>query len=150
MAEAFSGEGELELTPEVVKAFEDFLSARNISLQFFSGAWSDELVGLINAGSSSPAGTVPAGNTTILGAETIYSPFALDSFTQIVFALMQGEKERGQSAEVLVGAKKLYFGVGGSLDDFVVKARGLGAQVDNVREETDGVRRGVVRCRLAG
>lgn len=148
MADAFSSEGELDLTPEVVKGFEEFLSTRRISLSFFSGAWSTEFVDLVGAESASRIGHESKRHTVILGAETIYSPFALRAFTQTIFSLMEQERAQGNAAEALVGAKKLYFGVGGSLDDFVAGAREQGADVEELREETEGVRRGVVSCRL--
>ncbi|KAI3323588.1 hypothetical protein HD806DRAFT_497271 [Xylariaceae sp. AK1471] len=148
LSEAFSPDGELDLTPETVEAFQDFLSSRKISLLFFSGAWSPEFVSMITKAQNTLDGPIAEHATVILGAETIYSPFALSSFLQTILALMQHEKAGGQGAEVLVGAKKLYFGVGGSLDDFVVQARERGAVVEQLREETEGVRRGVVRCAL--
>ncbi|KAI8965279.1 hypothetical protein F5Y11DRAFT_313525 [Daldinia sp. FL1419] len=145
---AFSTEGELDLTPEVLKAFDEFLTARKISLSFFSGAWSTEFIDLVNSDKISKVGNEIGQRTIILGAETIYSPFALSAFTQTILSFLKGEKEQGNAAEALVGAKKLYFGVGGSLDDFVTRAREMGANVEEVREETEGVRRGVVRCSL--
>ncbi|KAL7628592.1 hypothetical protein AAE478_000107 [Parahypoxylon ruwenzoriense] len=145
---AFSSEGELDLTPEVLNAFEEFLETRNISLSFFSGAWSAEFVDLVNPNKVHTTGSERKRQTVILGAETIYSPFALSAFTQTVLSIMKRERACGDSAEALVAAKKLYFGVGGSLDDFVFKARELGAEIEHLREETEGVRRGMVRCRL--
>ena len=104
----------------------------------------------------------------VLGAETIYSPFALRSFTDTVFALLRSKGQAdGQNGAVdtgdsgaessksgpgrpvcIVAAKKLYFGVGGSLDDFVDLAREMGATVTELREEAQGVRRGVVKVVL--
>lgn len=148
LSEAFSSEGELDLTPEIVKAFQEFLIAREISLLFFSGAWSPEFVGMIvNAQNHADASGAEQA-TIIIGAETIYSPFALSSFLETILALMQHAKAYSKVAEVLVGAKRLYFGVGGSLDDFVVQVQERGAVVERLREETEGVRRGVVRCVL--
>lgn len=88
--------------------------------------------------------------TLVIGAETIYSPFALESFMRTLLSILERErKERPNGyAAAIVGAKKLYFGVGGSLDDFVDKMRAAGAGVDVLREETGGVRRGVVKCLL--
>ncbi|KAI0203844.1 hypothetical protein F4808DRAFT_390140 [Astrocystis sublimbata] len=143
LKEAFSLEDELELTPEVLEAFQEFLSSRGITLRFFSGAWSPEFVSMITDSQMHADSS-----TVVLGAETIYSPFALTSFLQTILAVLQQEKARNQAAEVLVGAKRLYFGVGGSLDDFVVQARERGSTVEQLREETEGVRRGVVRCTL--
>lgn len=144
-----SEDGELELSAEVLAAFQEFLRARKITLEFFSGGWSDEFVALLSSKDSEETSSVPNRDTIILGAETIYSPFALDSFTHTIFTLMGLEQKRGNNAEALVGAKRLYFGVGGSLDDFVAKSRNLGAHVEQVREETEGVRRGVVRVKLS-
>lgn len=147
LSDAFSSEGELDLTPGILEAFKEFLLGCEISLMFFSGAWSPEFVTLL-ADTTNPVNSSPAEATVVLGAETIYSPFALSSFLQTILALMQDEKARGNVAQVFVGAKRLYFGVGGSLDDFVVQARERGFIVEQLREETEGVRRGVVRCAL--
>ncbi|KAF9879819.1 hypothetical protein CkaCkLH20_02630 [Colletotrichum karsti] len=153
LQEAFALEDELELTPEVVQQFQDFLTSSQISLNFISGGWSEELVDLLYQ-SQSELDNISANNfdTLLLGAETIYSPFALEAFNEMVFAILSKEKrERGGDcqSQALVGAKRLYFGVGGSLDDFVDKARGKGATVTQIAEETEGVRRGVVRCTLS-
>ncbi|KAI1131270.1 hypothetical protein F5Y10DRAFT_233742 [Nemania abortiva] len=148
LSEAFSSDGELDLTPEILHKFQAFLTTREISLLFFSGAWSPEFVAMIT-NARNPEGNVGTEQATaILGAETIYSPFALSSFLETILALLQHEKNQSKVAEVLVGAKRLYFGVGGSLDDFVLQARERGAIVEQLREETEGVRRGVVRCAL--
>lgn len=145
LGEAFTEDGELELTPEVTGAFESFLSASGLRLTFLSGAWSPDFVDLVYSADSGPAPV----STVILGAETIYSPFALRAFSETVFAILQREKDTPDvSASAIVGAKRLYFGVGGSLDDFVADARDKGAVVAQLSEETEGVRRGVVRCSL--
>ncbi|KDN70944.1 hypothetical protein CSUB01_08161 [Colletotrichum sublineola] len=147
LQEAFALEDELELTPEVVQQFQDFLVSSQISLNFLSGGWSVELVDLLYE-TQSKLDKSDSFDTLLVGAETIYSPFALEAFNEMVFAILSREqRERGNcQSQALVGAKRLYFGVGGSLDDFVNKARGKGATVDQVREEAEGVRRGVVRC----
>ncbi|KAI1425390.1 hypothetical protein F5Y12DRAFT_373587 [Xylaria sp. FL1777] len=148
LSSAFSPEGELDLTPEILEAFQDFLLTRRISLLFFSGAWSPEFVTMLTNIPSRVDDSGIEQATVIMGAETIYSPFALSSFLGTILALLQDEIAHANIAEVLVGAKRLYFGVGGSLDDFVVQARERGALVEQLREETEGVRRGVVRCTL--
>lgn len=139
-------EGELELTEHVIKAFKSFLSLNNIKLSFMSGAWSEEFVEALYE--TNPVES--EAKTLILGAETIYSPFALASFAKTLFATLRREQEArpGGQAAALVAAKKLYFGVGGSLEDFVNQMRALCVTVEMLREETDGVRRGVVRCLL--
>lgn len=159
--EAFTGDDEqgreLELTPEVLEAFQRFLVEAKISLSFLSGAWSPEFVDLIyssaTSGDTDNSNNAPAAPTTVvLGAETIYSPFALKSFSETVFAILERERRPSgaRPAVAYVGAKRLYFGVGGSLDDFIVDAQAKGAVVNQLREETQGVRRGVVCCSLGG
>jgi protein-histidine N-methyltransferase len=149
LQEALSSEGELDLTPAVLEAFKSFLNASRISLSFMSGGWSREFVELLY--SLQPVSPIDGElSTMVLGAETIYSPFALASFSDTLMSILQRERlERPNSqSTAIIAAKRLYFGVGGSLDDFVTKMRELGLTVDFLREETDGVRRGVVRCLL--
>jgi protein-histidine N-methyltransferase len=56
----------------------------------------------------------PDVNTFILGSETIYSPAALTAFTEAITALMK----RVKTGKTVVAAKRVYFGVGGSVDGF--------------------------------
>lgn len=146
---AFSMDGELELLPDVLAAFMDYLLATNISISFMSGGWSPEFVDLLYELSHNPTGA-NGRETLLLGAETIYSPFALSAFAETIFSILgrEGRESPNSHARALIAAKRLYFGVGGSLDDFVEKARELGAKVTKLREETDGVRRGVVECSI--
>lgn len=146
LQQAFSIEGEVELGRDVLAAFEQSLKEANVTLSFVSGAWSQEFVDLIYA---LPSSHDQERSTLLLGAETIYSPFALQGFLETLFLILEREKKTdGNEAAALVGAKRLYFGVGGSLDDFIDKARQKGAQVEQLREEVEGVRRGVVQCVL--
>ncbi|KAL6689795.1 hypothetical protein J3F84DRAFT_248776 [Trichoderma pleuroticola] len=147
LQDAFNIEGELELSPEIIQAFEQFLSSSGIHLSFISGAWSPEFISCLY---HLPAfsSDLPAPITLMVGAETIYSPFALQAFTQTVFTILERERGSGATAAAYVAAKRLYFGVGGSLDDFIEAARSKGATVSELREESEGVRRGVVHCIL--
>lgn len=151
LREAFSMEGELELLPEVIAGFQSYLIANRISLTFISGAWSPDFIEILY-GSIPGDVTDPsaAAATLLLGAETIYSPFALRAFTETMFSILLREqvKQGSSPAVALVAAKKLYFGVGGSLDDFIDQASKRGGTVTTLREETNGVRRGVVKCVL--
>lgn len=138
--------GELELTDEVKEAFFTFLSSSGVTLSFLSGGWSAAFVDLLYGLSAVDAG--PTAHTLVLGAETIYSPFALETFSVTLLTILQRESGPSTTAMAIIGAKKLYFGVGGSLDDFVQRMREAGATVNELREEADGVRRGVVQCLL--
>lgn len=148
LADAFTIDGELELSPAILQAFETFLSSSGIHLSFVSGAWSPEFIGCLYDLPAFSAAESPAPRTLMIGAETIYSPFALQAFAQTVFAVLERERASGATAAAYVAAKRLYFGVGGSLDDFVDLARSKGATVTELREESEGVRRGVVHCVL--
>lgn len=150
---AFSPDGqELDLTSEVLQAFKDSLSSNQISLLFLSGAWSPTFVELLSSSVPSiPTESAGGVYTLVMGAETIYSPFALESFASTLLAILEQQRQShpGGQATAIIAAKRLYFGVGGSLDDFVDKMKSLGTAVETLREETQGVRRGVVRCRLS-
>lgn len=148
--EAFTADGELELTSEVLQAFQDSLKSCQITLSFLSGAWSPEFVDLLY-NSAFPPSLGAGAKTLVLGSETIYSPFALESFSNTLLSVLQRERQERPSgnARAIIAAKKLYFGVGGSLDDFVDKMRGLGATIETLFEEPRGVVRGVVGCQLS-
>ncbi|KAK4239688.1 hypothetical protein C8A03DRAFT_42690 [Achaetomium macrosporum] len=147
--EAFTPDGELELTPEVLEAFRLSLSLNCITLSFLSGAWSTDFVDILYR-SGIPTSLPETTRALVLGSETIYSPFALESFSSILLSVLQRERQERPSgnARALVAAKRLYFGVGGSLDDFVERMKGLGAAIRVLFEETQGVHRGVVECLL--
>lgn len=147
LQDAFNIEGELELSPGIIQAFEQFLVTSGIHLSFLSGAWSPEFIRCLYE-LPDFSSNLPAPTTLMVGAETIYSPFALQAFTQTIFAILDKEKNSGARAAAYVAAKRLYFGVGGSLDDFIDAARSKGATVTELREESEGVRRGVVHCIL--
>jgi protein-histidine N-methyltransferase len=142
-------EGELEVTTDIKTAFVNALAASHISLSFLSGGWSPDFVELLYEPQASPPG-LGEHQTLIVGAETIYSPFAQAAFTEILLQILQREATKSPSRKAVgvIAAKRLYFGVGGSLDDFVDNMRRAGARVDGLREETEGVRRGVVQCLL--
>jgi len=148
LKDAFSMDGELELFDEVKAAFRRTLVDTNISICWLSGGWSPEFVELVYATDGAKNFGAPV-DTIILGAETIYSPFALNCFYETVMTILRREQAERPTcvAQALVGAKRLYFGVGGSLDDFIAKAREGGMEVEQLKEETDGVRRGVVLCK---
>ncbi len=136
-------EGELEINPELIETFLTSLKSYDIVLSFFSGAWSPELVKLVGGTMKFDPGMH---DSTIIGAETIYSPIALKSFAETLMALLKLLPDGEKTA--LVAAKKVYFGVGGSMEDFCDMVREKGAVVEQIREESDGVRRAVVEVKL--
>jgi protein-histidine N-methyltransferase len=141
MREGWEEEGELEIDKGIVSEFLTSLKERGILLSFFSGAWSPEFVRLVKV-TMGPG----ASRLTILGAETIYSPYALKSFAETLMNLL--ESVDGKDKTALVAAKKVYFGVGGSMEDFCEMVKAKGAIVQQIREESDGVRRAVVEVKI--
>ncbi|KAF2638420.1 hypothetical protein P280DRAFT_84017 [Massarina eburnea CBS 473.64] len=100
--------GDFYLSPEVLNAFKNKLTEQGITLTLFSGSWTPipTLLDLIPSS--------PDLNTFILGSETIYSPASLAAFTEAITALMK----RVKTGKTIVAAKRVYFGVGGSVDGF--------------------------------
>jgi hypothetical protein len=138
-------EGELEINESLLSSFQSDITDRSIHLNFISGAWSPAFVSLVSPTPKNPANS-KEGGLLIIAAETIYSPFALQSFTEALMNILQTGvvgKTRG-----LVGAKKVYFGVGGSIEDFIEEVAKRDGTITQIREEEDGVRRAVVEVTL--
>ena len=116
-------DGDLEVTPELLRAFQDDLTHRNITLTLISGPWNP-----ITTPRLIPCD--PSMNVLVLAAETIYSPTSLKAFTDTLLAILRTVK----IARALVAAKRVYFGVGGSVDEFkgaVGDGGGVVAEVEN-------------------
>ncbi|KAH9880898.1 hypothetical protein IAQ61_001192, partial [Plenodomus lingam] len=110
--------GDVYLTPNLLSAFHLYLSHAAISLTFISGSWLPTTTFLSLIPSPSPYHNThphpPSPQTLILASETIYSPPSLRAFAQTITALMR----RARPTKTVVAAKKVYFGVGGSVDEF--------------------------------
>jgi hypothetical protein len=132
--------GELDIGAEFLSAFKNDLATRGVKLSFFSGAWGPQFVQHV-----SYVPKLDGSLLLILAAETIYSPAALVSFTESLIDILEVEGDCEGSA--LVAAKKVYFGVGGSVEDFCDAVRARDCLVEYVREESVGVRRAVVEIK---
>jgi protein-histidine N-methyltransferase len=136
--------GELYITPALLDAFSAHLSSQGISLTLISGSWSptDTFTSLVPQTQDR--------ETLILGSETIYSPASLSAFTGAMAALMK----RGTSAKTIVAAKRVYFGVGGSVDGFRRECADAGCVAWEVEfeglggEGEGGVRRCLVEVQM--
>ena len=138
--ESWEAEGDLEVDPELVEHFLASLKSRQVTLSFFSGAWSANFVRLVEENMASELSSL-----MIIGAETIYSPAALKAFAETLMSLL--DLMAGDVKTSLVAAKKVYFGVGGSMEDFCDMVRAKGASIELIREESDGVRRAVIEVK---
>jgi hypothetical protein len=133
-------EGELDIDAELLCAFKDGLNTHGVKLQFFSGAWGPEFVQHISSVLKADGSSL-----LVLAAETIYSPAALSSFTESLMNIL--DLEDGSECSALVAAKMVYFGVGGSIEDFSNAVRARDGLVEHIREELVGIRRAVVGIR---
>jgi protein-histidine N-methyltransferase len=148
-------EGELALSPSLIESFLNSLHHFGVRISFFSGAWSTEFMDLIQlrmglnvtieADTENMNRDLNTKGLLIVGAETIYSPSALESFANILMSILQsGSKVEKKMRRALVAAKRVYFGVGGSMQDFCTMVQEKGGVYNNIREEDVGVRRTVI------
>lgn len=133
--------GDLYLTPEIIAAFKLQIQATGITLNLLSGSWTptSRLLDLIPS--------TPELDTFILGSETIYSPASLTAFAETIVALMS----RVKTGKTVVAAKRVYFGVGGSVDAFREECANRGAvayEMDFEGMETGGVRRCLLEVQM--
>ncbi|KAF2112105.1 hypothetical protein BDV96DRAFT_614424 [Lophiotrema nucula] len=133
--------GDIEVTPELLSNFKTSLSSIGINLTLISGSWlpTPALLSLIPS--------VPEQNTFILASETIYSPSSLAAFTEAMVELMK----RVKSGKAIVAAKRVYFGVGGSVDGFREECAKKGCvayEMEFEGLESQGVRRCLVEVQM--
>ena len=112
-----AADDDLEITPELLKEFVADLRQRNIQIDFISGAWSERFVHVLDQ-------RFPSTYTLILASETIYSPFTLNPFTKLLMHLLS--RIGNEDSKALIAAKKVYFGVGGGMDEFLTILTSMG------------------------
>ncbi|KAH8433649.1 protein-histidine N-methyltransferase [Aspergillus melleus] len=135
-------EEELDITPELIESFQNDLASRGITIEFISGAWSPAFVDLVL---SSPGKA--NSRTLILASETIYSPASLGAFSETLLALLRAVEGNKQS-RALIAAKKVYFGVGGGVDEFLEVLKSVGGGEMEVTEQLNIESEGVGRVVL--
>lgn len=119
--------GELELSPELVSAFTTDLAQAGVALFFYAGDWA-----------TFPR--LPA--DLVLTSETIYAPAAQASLLDCLRRL--GSDEGTGTGTILVAAKVIYFGVGGSVAAFEEQVAQRGGRCTPLLHVTDGVGRVVL------
>ncbi|KAL8730256.1 MAG: hypothetical protein Q9181_004723 [Wetmoreana brouardii] len=137
--------GDINVDASLLQSLRDHLKERNIHLNFISGSWSPEFASL--ASPSLALSQTSNGDCLILASETIYSPTSARLFTQTLFNIMSRCEGNGGRSRALVAAKKVYFGVGGGVDEFLHAWRNIGAE-GSIVWETEGRSSGVTRCIL--
>ncbi|KAJ9615629.1 hypothetical protein H2200_001704 [Cladophialophora chaetospira] len=108
--------------------------AEKISLDLISGRWGDDFVDLIITSSSQSVRSV---NLLILASETIYSPSSIKPFARTLLTLLKRHQQRGGPAKAWIAAKKVYFGVGGGVDEFEREIASLGGTSKVIFETKD-------------
>ncbi|KIW47631.1 uncharacterized protein PV06_00310 [Exophiala oligosperma] len=136
-------EGELDiegLGENFINTTLDDIRSRDISFDFISGAWGDAFLDLVSSNGTSE-------NLLILASETIYSPSTITPFTETVVKLLR--RQSSGSAKAWVAAKKVYFGVGGGVDEFLSETTTRQAKSTTLLETKDtGVGRVVLEVTL--
>ncbi|CBF84871.1 hypothetical protein AN1445.2 [Aspergillus nidulans FGSC A4] len=140
---AESQEEMLDITPDLVERFQSDLAHRGITVSFISGAWSPSFVELVF---SSPE--LAGYRTLILASETIYSPASLAAFSETLLMLLRRSSQSNHASRALVAAKKVYFGVGGGVDEFLTILRSVADGNVDVGERMDVKSAGVGRTIL--
>lgn len=140
-------EEELEITPELLENFQQDLTRRGITIDFISGAWSPAFVDLALSSTGESTGK-GSNRTLILASETIYSPSSLGAFSETLLALLRRSAAAETSkSRALLAAKKVYFGVGGGVDEFLAVLRNIGDDGIEVKQadiKSEGDRKSVV------
>lgn len=129
----------LDIDDALVDSALVLLSRVGISFSFISGSWGKAFLELI-------AGESDWENTLILASETIYSPSSTKAFVETVVNLLTRSKCNG---EAYIAAKRLYFGVGGGVNEFRTEAEAQGASVTEVFDTSgEGVGRVILKVQL--
>ncbi|KAJ5180427.1 hypothetical protein N7492_003637 [Penicillium capsulatum] len=136
-------EEELDITPELVEEFKTDLTQRGIVIDFISGAWSPEFVDLVFSAHHSKDC-----KTLVLASETIYSPSSLRAFSETLVALLRHSSSPAVKSHALVAAKKVYFGVGGGVDEFLAVMKDVCATEIEIQQTVDVQSEGVGRVVL--
>ena len=141
--------GDLEITPDLLSRFVKELSDKSIDISGISGTWSEAFTDLLVPFQESQRQSRI--ETIILASETIYSPKSLHAFTQVLLKVLKGAEETQGHGRALVAAKKMYFGVGGGVDEFLKVLSELGGKGVTTWECRDeGVGRVIVDVQRAG
>ena len=128
------------------------LASNDMSFEFISGGWGDQFFDLIKSPPPpSSSSTRPrhnhSPNLLIFASETIYSPSSIKTFTQTLLLLLRFHHQNhpGVTAKAWIAAKKVYFGVGGGVDEFAREVQGLGGMCTTIwKTQGTGVERVVL------
>jgi protein-histidine N-methyltransferase len=137
-----SSSGDFDVTDQILQQFVDDITAKGINIVVLSGPWSAQMCDLVPPSS-------PDLGSVILAAETIYSAESTTAFVEVLVPLL----ERVKMAKAMIAAKRMYFGVGGSVDGLKEACREKGAvayEIENhgVPGMDSGVGRALVEVQM--
>lgn len=131
-----SSKDDFELSDSIIQRFVAEMKCKNIYFIFISGPWSHSLATLI-------PNSAPDFGMVVLAAETIYSPASTADFVELLVTLLG----RVKMAKAMIGAKRVYFGVGGSVDGLKEACREKGAVAYEIENHgVPGMESGVGRA----
>ncbi|KAL9601394.1 MAG: hypothetical protein Q9219_002570 [cf. Caloplaca sp. 3 TL-2023] len=138
--------GDLNINSTLLTSFKQTLSDRNIQIRAVAGNWGSTFASAIISPNEFHSSSIFQGNALMLASETIYSPTSTLAFTTTLLQLLR-ECESREKMKVLVAAKRVYFGVGGGVNEFMSVLQENGA-IGNEVWTTEGGGSGVGRCIL--
>lgn len=127
--------GDLEITPELLSRFVSDLSRKDIHVSGISGAWNHAFNGLVRPFDHPQRGR--ATETIVLASETIYSPASIRAFCDTLLSVLGQGKAIGGTAIAFIAAKRIYFGVGGGVDECLRILGELGGEAKMIWETED-------------
>jgi protein-histidine N-methyltransferase len=83
-----------------------------------------------------------------MASETIYSPSSLPAFSETLLSLLRRSNTDSAKSRALIAAKKVYFGVGGGVDEFLSVLQNVCADELEVQHKVDIQSEGVGRVVL--
>ncbi|KAI9809013.1 MAG: hypothetical protein M1825_002302 [Sarcosagium campestre] len=124
---------EVSIEQRPLEFLED-LGRRKIHIDFISGPWGDSFVNIVK-------NLAQRKKRLVLASETIYSPASLPAFTKTLMSLLR----EASTSQALLAAKRMYFGVGGGVEEFHSELmQQLGTSREVAEERCQGVSRVVL------
>lgn len=117
-------EGDIDVDEDLVLRVLKALEATNVEVDFISGAWRDEFVQQVIGEKEKEDASL-----LLLASETIYSPDSLHVFSRTVLDILRSTTT---AKRAYIAAKKVYFGVGGGVQEFEEEMTRVGGRVDTV------------------
>lgn len=122
--DGYEDEGDIYVDEDDVEMVLNMFEDVGVQVEFVSGAWGQEFVQLVNRDDN-----MKDARLLLLASETIYSPGSLGVFSRTVLDILKFSKEEKRA---YIAAKKVYFGVGGGVQEFEEEVGKLGGKLKTV------------------